>query len=249
MVINIKTPEEIEYIRISGRLAARTLDFLAAEIKPGVTTARLDGLAQQFIGDHGAIPSSLGYRGFPKSICVSINEEIVHGIPGPRRIKEGDLVKVDVTVFKDGFHGDTARTFLVGQVSERARQLVEATRQALEIGVSQVQAGAHLGDIGAAIQEHIEARGFSVVRNFVGHGIGRQFHEDPQVPHYGKKGTGLRLKEGLVFTIEPMINEGTWEIRILRDGWTAVTRDGKLSAQFEHTVAVTGNGAEVLTLS
>ena len=248
-MINLKTPEEIELIRNSGRIASRTLDYLAQEIQPGVATEKLDSLGHQFILDHGAVPSSLGYRGFPKSMCISINKEVVHGIPDKRRLKEGDIVKVDITVYKDGFHGDTARTFYVGKVSKRAQQLVEATRESLDLAIAAVNPDTHLGDIGAIIQKHVETQGFSVVRNFVGHGIGRNFHEDPQVPHYGRPGTGLRLKIGMVFTIEPMINEGTWEVKILRDGWTAVTKDGRLSAQFEHTLAVTENGADVLTLS
>ena len=247
-MINLKSPEEIELIRRSGRLAAATLDLLADEVKPGVSTEKIDKIGHEFILDHGGVPSSLGYRGFPKSMCISINEEVVHGIPGKKKIKDGDIVKVDVTVFKDGFHGDTARTFYAGNVSDRARRLVEATRTSLDMALEVVRTGAHLGDIGAVIQEYIEAQGFGVVRNFVGHGIGREFHEEPQVAHYGRKGTGLRLKEGMVFTIEPMINEGAWEVKILRDGWTAVTKDGLLSAQFEHTLAVTANGADVLTL-
>lgn len=248
-MINLKSPEEIELIRTSGRIASQTLDYVASHIKPGVSTEKLDNLGHQFILDHEATPSSLGYRGFPKSMCISVNEEVVHGIPGKRRLKEGDIVKVDITVFKNGFHGDTARTFYVGEVSKRAKSLVEATKNSLDLALQAVKVGGHLGDIGAVIQQYIEGRGLSVVRNFVGHGIGRDFHEDPQVPHYGRKGTGVRLKEGMVFTIEPMINEGTWEVKILRDGWTAVTKDKKLSAQFEHTLAVTQNGADVLTLS
>lgn len=248
-MINIKTAEEIELIRKSGRIAAMTLDYLAGELKLGVTTGKLDSLGHQFILDHGAQPSSLGYRGFPKSMCISVNEEVVHGIPGKRRLKEGDLVKIDVTVLKDGFHGDTARTFCLGEVPARGRELVEATRESLDLALGVVRAGAHLGDIGAVIQTHVESRGFSVVRNFVGHGIGRNFHEDPQVAHYGRAGSGRRLKAGMVFTIEPMINEGTWEVKILGDGWTAVTKDNSLSAQFEHTLAVTQDGADVLTLS
>ena len=248
-MINLKTPEEIELIRESGRIASQTLDYLASKIKPGVTTEQLDRLGHQFILDHGAKPSPLGYRGYPKSLCVSINEEVVHGIPGKKRIKEGDIVTIDITVNKNGFHGDTARTFTVGQVSERARKLVEATREAMYLGIEICKAGAYLGDVGAGIQTYIEALGFSVVRNFVGHGIGRNFHEDPQVPYYGKPKTGLRLKQGLVLTIEPMVNEGTWEVKILEDGWTSITKDGLLSAQFEHTVAVTGNEPEILTLS
>ena len=248
-MIHIKSPEEIELIRKSGRIASQTLDYLDSYIKPGTSTEKLDSLGHQFILDHGGSPSSLGYKGFPKSMCISINEQVVHGIPGKRKLKEGDIVTVDITVFKDGFHGDTARTYYVGDVSKRARGLVEATRESLNLALATVEIGSHLGDIGAVIQEHVESRGYSVVRNFVGHGIGRNFHEDPQVPHYGQKGAGLRLKEGMVFTIEPMINEGTWEVKILRDGWTAVTKDGRLSAQFEHTLAVTQNGADVLTLS
>ncbi len=248
-MINLKTKEEIERIRDAGRIASQTLDLIAKEIKPGVTTEKLDGIGHEFILDHAATPSSLGYRGFPKSMCISVNREVVHGIPGKRRLKDGDLIKVDITVFKDGFHGDTARTFWLGDIPKRACQLVEATRQSLDLAMAEVKVDGHLGDIGAVIQTFIEKQGFSVVRNFVGHGIGRNFHEDPQVPHYGKRGTGIRLKEGMVFTIEPMINEGTWEVKILRDGWTAVTKDGKLSAQFEHTVAVTKNGADILTLT
>jgi methionyl aminopeptidase len=248
-VINLKTPEEIELIRASGRVAAQTLDLVEKEIKPGVTTGYLNDLGHEFIISRGGLPSTLGYRGYPKSMCISINEEVVHGIPGKRKIKEGDVVKVDVTVFLNGFHGDTARTYIVGKASGKAERLVEATRKSLELGIATVRVDGHLGDVGAAIQEFIEAQGFGVVRNFVGHGIGREFHEDPQVAHYGKKGAGLRLREGMVFTIEPMINEGVWDVRILKDGWTAVTRDGKLSAQFEHTIAVTQNGADILTLS
>ena len=248
-MINLKTPEEIELIRASGRIASRTLDFLGTKLEPGVTTEYLDDLAHQFILDHDAQPSSLGYRGFPKSVCISINEEVVHGIPGPRVIKEGDILTIDITVYKDGFHGDTARTYYVGQVSKRARKLVETTREAMELGIAVCKPMAHLGDIGAVTQKHVEAQGFSVVRAFVGHGIGRNFHEDPQVPYYGRAGTGIRLREGTVLTIEPMINEGTWEVKILDDGWTAITKDGLLSAQFEHTIAITSNGPDILTLS
>ena len=248
-MINLKSAEEIEFIRESGRIAAMTLDVVGSHLTPGITTAKLDSIGHEFILDSGGTPSSLGYRGFPKSMCISVNEEVVHGIPGKRRINDGDIVKVDVTVYKNGFHGDTARTFAVGNASETGRRLTEATRKSLEMALEVVRDGNRLGDIGHVIQTYIENQGFSVVRNFVGHGIGREFHEEPQVPHYGKKGTGIRLKEGMVFTIEPMINEGTWEVRILRDGWTAVTRDGKLSAQFEHTIAITQDGADVLTLS
>jgi len=248
-LINLKTAEEIELIRSSGRVAAQALDFLENLIKPGLTTEELDRLGHEFIIERGATPSSLGYRGFPKSMCISVNEEVVHGIPGQRRLKEGDILTIDITVHKDGFHGDTARTYYVGQVSERARRLVETTREAMFLAIDLCKPGTHLGDIGAVTQKHVEDRGFSVVRNFVGHGIGRDFHEEPQVPYYGQAGTGIRLKAGMVLTIEPMINEGTWEVRILPDGWTAVTRDGLLSAQFEHTVAITNDGPDILTLS
>jgi len=248
-LINLKTPAEIELIRASGRIAAQTLDYLAGYLKPGVTTEELDRLGHDFMISHGATPSTLGYRGYPKSMCISINEVVVHGIPGSRKLKEGDILTIDVTAYKDGFHGDTARTFYVGEVSPRARLLVETTREAMALGIEACQVGGQLGDIGAVVQEHVEARGFSVVRAFVGHGIGRNFHEDPQVPYYGRRGTGVRLKEGMVLTVEPMINEGTWEVIIEEDGWTSVTKDGLLSAQFEHTVAITEGGPDILTLS
>lgn len=248
MPIILKTPEEIELIRASGRIAARSLDMIEKEVRPGVTTERLDHLINEFLQDNNAISACKGYRGYPKYTCISINEEVVHGIPGPRRLKEGDLVKIDVTAIYQGFHGDTARCCLVAPASARAARLMEATRKSLELAIAEVRPGARMGDIGAAVQGHVEPLGFSVVRAFVGHGIGRQFHEDPQVPHYGRRGVGLRLKEGMVFTIEPMINEGVLDVKILDDGWTAVTGDGGLSAQFEHTIAVTSNGADILTL-
>ena len=248
-MIILKNREEIEAIRRSGRLAARTLDFAAGELKPGITTGQLDKLIHDFILDHGAVPATLGYRGFPASSCISINEVVVHGIPGPRVVKEGDLVKIDVTTILDGFYGDTARTYCVGEVSPQARKLAEATEKSMYLGISEVKSGARLGDIGAAIQDFIEPQGFSVVRDFVGHGVGREFHEEPSVAHYGRRGTGLRLKTGMVFTVEPMINQGVWNVKILKDNWTTVTTDGKLSAQFEHTVAVTADGYDILTLS
>jgi len=248
-MIILKSREEIEKIRESGRLASRTLDFAARHLQPGVTTAHLDHLIHDFILDHGATPATLGYRGYPASSCISINEVVVHGIPGPRVVEEGDLVKIDVTTILDGFYGDTARTFCVGEVSERARALAEATERSMYLGINEVKNGARLGDIGAAIQQFIEPLGFSVVQQFVGHGVGRNFHEEPSVAHFGKRGTGRRIKTGMVFTVEPMINEGVWGTRTLADGWTAVTLDGKLSAQFEHTVAVTPDGFDILTLS
>ena len=247
-MIVLKSTEEIELIRQSGHLAARALNFAAAELKPGLTTGALDKAIEAFIRDHGAVPATLGYRGYPASSCISINEVVVHGIPGPRVVHEGDLVKIDVTTILNGYFGDTARTFCVGETQPRARALAEATEKAMYLGISEVKPGARLGDIGAAIQNYVEPLGFSVVEYFVGHGVGRQFHEEPSVPHFGKRGTGLRLKAGLVFTIEPMINEGVHTVRILEDGWTAVTTDGRLSAQFEHTVAVTPEGWEILTI-
>ena len=255
-MIFLKSAEEIELIRQSGRLAARALDFAAAELRPGLTTGALDKAIEAFIRDHGGVPATLGYRGsaskcqgYPASSCISINEVVVHGIPGPRVVLEGDLVKIDVTTILNGYFGDTARTFCVGEVPARARALAEATEKAMYLGINEVKPGARLGDIGAAIQNCVEPLGFSVVDYFVGHGVGRQFHEEPSVPHFGKRGTGLRLRAGLVFTIEPMINEGVHTVKLLDDGWTAVTTDGRLSAQFEHTVAVTPEGWEILTLS
>lgn len=230
-------------------MAAQTLDFASKELKPGITTGKLDKLIHDFICDHGAVPATLGYRGFPASSCISINDVVVHGIPGPRVVKEGDLVKIDVTTILDGFYGDTARTFCVGEVSPEAVKLAEATEKSMYLGINEVKSGARLGNVGAAIQEFIEPLGFSVVRDFVGHGVGREFHEEPSVAHYGRRDSGLRLKTGMVFTVEPMINQGVWNIKILKDNWTAVTTDGKLSAQFEHTVAVTPNGFDILTLS
>ncbi len=248
-MIFLKSREEIELIRESGRLAARTLDFAAEHLVPGVATGQLDKLIHDFIRDHGAIPATLGYRGYPASSCISINEVVVHGIPGARKVAEGDLVKIDVTTILNKYYGDTARTFCVGEVAPKARQLAEATEKAMCLGIAEVRNNARLGDIGAAIQEYVEPLGFSVVRDFVGHGVGRNFHEEPSVAHYGRRGQGLRLKTGMVFTIEPMINEGVYGTRLLKDNWTAVTADGKLSAQFEHTVAVTPDGCDILTLS
>ena len=248
-MIILKSPEEIEKIRLSGRLAARTLDFAAGLLQPGISTGQIDRQIHDFIRDHGAVPATLGYRGYPASSCISINEVVVHGIPGPRLVEEGDLVKIDVTTILDGYYGDTARTYCVGQVSPTARRLAEATEKSMYLGIAEVKNGARLGDIGAAIQDFIEPQGFSIVRDFVGHGVGREFHEEPSVAHFGKRGKGLRIKTGMVFTVEPMINEGVWMVKTLRDKWTAVTTDGKLSAQFEHTVAVTPDGYDILTLS
>jgi methionyl aminopeptidase len=247
--IYIKTPEQIEKIRESGRLASRTLDYAESVLKPGITTKTLDDLIHDFIVSHNAVPATLGYRGFPGSSCLSVNNEVVHGIPGKRVIKEGDIVKVDVTTILDGYYGDNCRTFMVGEVPELAKKLVAATREALELAIKTVKNGSRIGDIGYAIQSHVRPLGFSVVEQFVGHGVGLEFHEEPSVPHYGEPGKGIMLKTGMVITIEPMINSGVKDVVIMKDKWTALTKDGGLSAQFEHTMAVTDQGADVLTLS
>jgi methionyl aminopeptidase len=238
-------------MRESGHLAARVLDMVAGYINPGVSTLELNDICHDYIIKHNAIPAPLNYRGFPKSICTSINEVVCHGIPSKRQIlKEGDIINVDITTILHGFHGDTSRTFYVGEVSEDARKIVTTCKQALDMAIDSVKVGVRLGDIGALIQGFVEKNGYSVVRDFVGHGIGRKFHEDPQVKHYGEKGTGAVLKPGMTFTIEPMINQGAWGTKVLQDKWTAVTVDGKLSAQFEHTIAIRSNGeVEILTPS
>ena len=239
--------DEIEGVRKAGRLAARTLQHVSSFVKEGVTTDELDAIVYDFILRHGAYPSPLHYNGYPKSICTSINEVICHGIPGPRKLKKGDIVNVDVTVFLNGFHGDTSGMFMIGDVSDTAKKLVQTTKECLDRAIEAVSAKARLGDIGYAIQSLAESRGFSVVRDFCGHGIGRVFHEDPHILHYGKPGQGMKLREGMVFTIEPMINEGLPGMRLLEDKWTAITVDGKLSAQFEHMILVTPRSCEVLT--
>ncbi|PSO63859.1 MAG: type I methionyl aminopeptidase, partial [Cyanobacteria bacterium QS_8_48_54] len=234
--ITLLSSREIEKMRQAGSLAAALLDHLEPMIKPGVSTLELDNEAERWTQAHGATSAPLGYHGFPKSICTSVNEVVCHGIPNGKQIlKDGDIMNIDVTPILDGYHGDTSRTFLVGTPSARAKKLVEVTEECLMKGIAAVKPGGRIGDIGAAIQEYAEANGFSVVRDFVGHGINRVFHTAPQIPHYGKQGKGKRLRSGMVFTIEPMINEGTWEAQMLDDGWTAITKDGKLSAQFEHT--------------
>jgi len=246
--VRIKSSAEIELMRSTCRLAAEILHRAADLVRPGVTTGEIDDFCRELILSRGAIPSPLGYKGYPKSICTSVNEEVCHGIPGPRKLREGDIVNLDITTKLAGFHGDTSATFYVGSPGADAKHVTEVSRRCLEIAIAQVKAGARLFDIGAAIQEYAESMGCSVVRDYVGHGVGREFHEPPQVPHFGHRGRGLRLKPGMIFTIEPMINFGQWEVRVLDDGWTAVTADGSLSAQFEHTVLVTETGAEVLTL-
>jgi methionyl aminopeptidase len=246
--VEIKSSRDIEKLRQAGRLAAQLLVYLEPFVKPGVTTEELDRLSDEWTRKRGAVSAPFGYKGFPKHICTSINQVICHGIPNRKQVlKGGDIVNIDVTPILDGYYGDTSKTFLVGDVSPRARRLVETTHECMMLGIAEVKPGARVGDIGAAIQARAEGCGFSVVRDFVGHGIGRVFHTEPSIPHYGVRGKGLKLRPGMVFTIEPMINEGTWEAVVLSDGWTAVTKDGKLSAQFEHTVAVTEAGVEILT--
>ena len=255
MSITLKTAADLEGMRVAGRLAAEVLDMLAEHVKAGVTTDHLDRLAHDhMVQVQGAIPAPLnyappGYAPYPKSICTSINHQVCHGIPNDRPLKDGDIVNIDITVIKDGWHGDTSRMFVVGSGSIAARRLCTLTYEAMWRGISKVRPGARLGDIGHAIQTFAEAQGLAVVREFCGHGIGRKFHEDPQVLHYGRPGTLDELVPGMVFTIEPMINAGRREIRELGDGWTIVTKDRSLSAQWEHTVAVTESGYEVLTLS
>ena len=253
--IVLLSAREMEKMRQVGRLAANLLNHLEAMIQPGVSTQALNDEAAHWIQAHGATSATLGYAppGYPPftgSICTSINEVVCHGIPNPKQIlKNGDIINIDVTPILDGYHGDTSRTFLVGQVSATARRLVEVTQESMMQGIAEIKPGARVGDIGAAIQEYAEANGFSVVRDLVGHGVGREFHTEPQIPHYGKRGSGLKLRPGMVFTVEPMLNEGTHELRFLSDGWTVITKDKKLSAQFEHTVAVTEEGVEILTLA
>ncbi|MDQ7990399.1 MAG: type I methionyl aminopeptidase [Candidatus Dactylopiibacterium sp.] len=255
MSILIKTADEIERMRVAGRLASEVLDYITPFVVPGVTTETLDTLCHDYMVDvQGCIPAPLnyappGYTPYPKSICTSINHQVCHGIPAPKALKKGDIVNLDITVIKDGFHGDSSRMFIVGDASILARRLCQITLECLWIGIAEVRPGARLGDIGHAIQQHAEKAGFSVVREFCGHGIGRSFHEEPQVTHYGEAGTGVELREGMIFTIEPMINAGKAAISGLPDGWTIVTRDRSLSAQWEHTLLVTAEGAEVLTYS
>jgi methionyl aminopeptidase len=245
--VSIKTAREVQGIRVACQMAADTLLKVGDMIRPGITTEEIDRLVHEDTVRRGGICAPLNYHGFPKSVCTSVNEVVCHGIPGPRVLKEGDIINVDVTTKYEGFFGDTSATFFIGKVSDEARHVTEVSRRSLELAIAEVKEGARLGDIGAAIQEYAEGEGCSVVRAFVGHGIGRVFHEAPQVSHVGKRGQGMRLKAGMVFTIEPMINLGHWEVEVLADKWTAVTADGSLSAQFEHTVVVTKAGCEVLT--
>jgi methionyl aminopeptidase len=245
--VSIKTVKEVEGIRAASQLAAETLLAVGERIRPGITTEDINRFVHEDTLRRGGYPAPLNYHGFPKSVCTSINEVVCHGIPGDRTVEPGDIINVDVTTIFNGFYGDTSATFYVGKPSPEAMHVTEVSRRALKLGIAQVREGARLGDIGAAIQEFAESEGCSVVRAFVGHGIGRRFHEAPQVSHVGKWNTGLRLRAGMVFTIEPMINLGTHEVEIKEDKWTAVTADGSLSAQFEHTLVVTKSGCEVLT--
>jgi len=249
MTVTIKTPAEQDQMRVAGRLAADVLDMIGDYVRPGVTTDELDRICHQYITEtQGAVPAPLNYRGFPKSICTSVNHVVCHGIPGERTLKSGDAVNIDVTVIKDGFHGDTSRMFLVGKAGIQAERLSQVAFESMWLGIEQISAGKYLGDIGAAIQQNVEKNRFSVVREYCGHGIGRGFHEDPQVLHYGTAGTGLQLRAGMTITVEPMVNAGKRHVRLLPDGWTVVTKDHSLSAQWEHTVLVTETGYEVLTL-
>jgi methionyl aminopeptidase len=251
----IKPAEDIAGMRVAGRLAAEVLDFIGPHVKAGISTEELDRLCHDYmVNVQGTVPAPLnyappGYSPYPKSICTSVNHVVCHGVPGEKKLKSGDIVNIDITVIKDGFHGDTSRMFMVGPASVQARRLCEITYECMWRGIAMVRPGARLGDVGHAIQTHAESNGYSVVREFCGHGIGRKFHEDPQVLHYGRPGTGFLLEAGMTFTIEPMINAGRADIRALADGWTIVTKDHSLSAQWEHTVLVTADGYEIMTVS
>ena len=249
MSVSIKTPEEIKKMRIAGRLAAEVLEMLEPHVKVGVTTEELNRISHEYITQvQQAIPAPLNYNGFPKSICTSVNHVVCHGIPNDKPLKDGDIINIDVTVIKDGWYGDTSKMFLVGNTPEWAERLCRVTQECLYKGIEIVRPGTRLGDIGEVIQKYAESQGYSVVREYCGHGIGKVFHEEPQVLHYGRAGTGLELKEGMTFTIEPMINLGRPETRLLGDGWTAITKDRKLTAQWEHTLTVTADGYEIFTL-
>ena len=248
MPVSIKTPEEIEKMRIAGRLAAEVLEMIGPHVRAGISTGELDRICHEYIvNEQGAIPAPLNYRGFPKSICTSLNHQVCHGIPGDKVLKNGDVLNIDITVIKDGFHGDTSKMFFVGEPSVIAQRLARVAYESMKIGIGLVKPGVRLGDIGHAIQRHAESHNYSIVREYCGHGIGREFHEDPQVLHYGQPGTGLTLEPGMTFTIEPMVNAGKRHTKLLRDGWTVVTKDHSLSAQWEYTILVTDAGHEVLT--
>jgi methionyl aminopeptidase len=246
-MINIRTKREIEHLKEANRIVAGAYKVLLKHIRSGITTEELDAVAEDFIRKEGAEPAFLGYRGYPASLCVSINDEVVHGIPGKRVIKEGDVVSLDLGSKKNGYYGDSALTVAVGDVDDEVKKLIRVTEESLYSGIEQARAGNRLYDISAAVQEHVEANGFSVVRQFVGHGIGQEMHEDPQIPNFGKAGTGVRLKEGMVFAIEPMVNMGGWEVEVLSDDWTVVTIDGSISAHFEHSIAITSDEPIILS--
>jgi len=249
MSVIIKSPEEIEKMREAGRLAAAVLEMIEKHVEPGITTGELDKICHDFIvNEQQAIPAPLNYRGFPKSICTSVNHCVCHGIPSDKTLKKGDIVNIDVTVIKDGFHGDTSKMFFVGDATPFSQRLVEVTQKAMWRGIELVRPGVTLGDIGHAIESYVHSEHFSVVHEYCGHGIGRGFHEDPQILHYGNPGTGMALQEGMTFTIEPMVNAGKRQVKLLGDGWTVITKDRKLSAQWEHTILCTADGFEVLTL-
>ncbi len=249
MSITIKNESEISKMRIAGKLAADVLEMIAPHVNPGITTNELDQICHDYIvNEQHAIPAPLNYRGFPKSICTSINHTICHGIPCDKKLKKGDIVNIDITVIKDEYHGDTSKMFPVGSISQHAKRLIDITQESLFLGIDQVKPGATLGDIGQAIQKHAESNRYSIVREFCGHGIGINFHEDPHVMHFGNAGEGETLQAGMIFTIEPMLNIGKRHMKVLKDGWTAVTKDRSLSAQWEHTILVTANGHEILTL-
>lgn len=250
MTVKIHTKADFEKMRASGKLAAQTLDFITEHVKPGVTTDALNKLCHDFIVSHGAVPAPLNYKGFPKSICTSVNHVICHGIPSEKKLKNGDIINIDVTVIVDGWHGDTSRMFYVGDVQVKPKRLVQVTYDSMMMAIEMVKPGVRLGDIGNTIQKYVEKNGFSVVRDYTGHGIGRVFHDEPTVLHYGKAGTGIELREGMFFTIEPMVNAGKPDTILSKlDGWTVTTRDKSLSAQFEHTVGVTKDGVEIFTAS
>ena len=250
MTIHIKTSEEIEKMRVAGRLASEALDFIGPYVQPGVTTEEIDRLCHNYMVDvQGAIPATLNYRGFPKSMCTSVNHVVCHGIPGPKKLKKGDIVNLDVALIKDGYYGDNSRMYPVGETSIKAKRICQIAYDCMMLGIEQVKPGARLGDIGHTIQQYAEGNHCSVVREYCGHGLGKNFHEEPQVLHYGKPGTGVELVPGMVFTIEPMINLGKRQVKLLPDNWTVVTKDHSLSAQWEHTLLVTETGYEILTRS
>jgi methionyl aminopeptidase len=249
MAVSIKTPQQQDKMRVAGQLAADVLDMIGDYVKPGITTGELDRICHDYItGVQDAVPAPLNYRGFPKSICTSVNHVVCHGIPGDKKLKAGDAMNIDVTVIKDGFHGDTSRMYFVGKTNIQAERLAVVAFESMWLGIEELAPGKHLGDIGAAVQKHVEKNRFSVVREYCGHGIGEVFHEEPQVLHFGERHTGLELREGMTLTVEPMVNAGKASVKLLPDGWTVVTKDHSLSAQWEHTILITRDGFNVLTL-